>query len=259
MAIEQLIIPYDDFQTGQVIDPEQFDLNNLYIKNKVNEIVLTTNTLTSSGAEVINVTPPPPFESTNIQALFDEINARLTATTLNESGADYIGSTSLSHIPGDTVGAQLRALNTALASQFVGTSALQDLSVTTPKLANLAVTTPKLADLSVTGPKLAWLSVGTEHIIAQSVGTGKIANRAVTGDKIGLQTIKQENVDPSLLELLPQTLLTQKVLVLEDEMDIAQFQILNMHRFTDPVDSKRYEYDFSVEDGKLYFNYEEVI
>lgn len=44
MVIEELVIPYDDFVTNTVIDPEQFDANNAAIATKTNEIAAKINT-----------------------------------------------------------------------------------------------------------------------------------------------------------------------------------------------------------------------
>jgi len=43
LSLEKINIPYPDFTTGGVIDPEQFDENNSAIGSKINEIVVSLN------------------------------------------------------------------------------------------------------------------------------------------------------------------------------------------------------------------------
>lgn len=353
--IPVLQIPYDDFKMGDLIDPEQFDLNNLYFQNKVNEIVRFVNLLIASGGgEIINITPVPPFTATTVQGFLNEFTSAIQSITPDKSGATVIGSAPLTNLPGVNVEQQLKSINNLLDTAFVTTlriansaittakladkavttpkvedlavttqkigqgavtsdkiqneavtnekikndavttpkilnqavttekyadqsvtiakikdanvttPKIADSNVTTPKIANLAVAREKLADSSVDGVKLAWQSVGKEHILAKAITSDKLMERAVTGDKIGLQTIKQENIDPVLLEALPNTLLTAKVLKLEDEMDAVQYTnalqqesideiptlIEEGKKVTDTVTGAKFKW--VVEDGKLY-------
>ena len=58
-----LAISYPDFQLNQIIDPEQMDLNNLQIVNKINTIIKSFNELIqgTSGAGNITIAPIPEF------------------------------------------------------------------------------------------------------------------------------------------------------------------------------------------------------
>lgn len=52
MSINQLILPYPDFILNQILDPEQFDLNNAFIRDKVNELVIQLN---ATGVSIDNI------------------------------------------------------------------------------------------------------------------------------------------------------------------------------------------------------------
>lgn len=43
MAIANLNLPYNDFRLNEIIDPEQFDINNAQIVSKMNELVARIN------------------------------------------------------------------------------------------------------------------------------------------------------------------------------------------------------------------------
>lgn len=362
MTINPLQIPYDDFKSGDVIDSEQFDLNNLYIKNTVNEMVLFLNNLIGAGGgELVSITPVPPYTATTVQGFLNEFLAKLASVETGASGASAINTASQNAIPGSTVEAQFTSINALLNSAFITTLRIADLAVTTAKLADGAVTTPKLSDASVTAPKigqgavvsdkiqseavttvklqnegvttakiaplsvttpkladanvttpkiadlavttskvadgsitnlklaqnsvstskvvdmaitsikLALASVLTEHIASRAVTNDKLAEASVTGNKIASRTIRAENLDPVLLESLPNTLLTAKVLTLEDEVDVLQLGMVMInqlvdehiharlpHITTDLVANKTYRTGWIVEDGKLYYEYEEV-
>lgn len=306
--ITELRIPYPDFKMGDMIDPEQHDMNNLYIQLKVNSIVELCNKITGedpsgvTGAELMALKPIAPFTETKIQTFLQALINRLQAST-GATGANLIGTTAKIKLTGTNVEAQLAFIDAWMQTAFVGTAQLQDASVTTPKLANLnvteqkiadlavttpklnngavtntklgeasvgtskiidlnvttskladlavtdpklasnsvttskilnlAVTEPKLADLNVTRPKLAnravdstkleLLAVQNENIANQAVGNTKLAERSVTSTKIGTEQVKLEHLDPALLQTLPESQLTQKVLKLET--DVGQLQM----------------------------------
>lgn len=257
--MDELIIPYPDFQIGEIIDPEQHDLNNRYIENKINELVVFSNDMIGeNGGEKIGITPTAPFTSTNVQALLNELVTRLQATVDGLSGAELIGSPTLNSIPGANVGEQLKSLNALLQTAYVASASIQDGAVLTSKLADGsvtnvklgpnsvstlkiidgaitnakialgAVTTASIADLNVTAPKLADNSVISakiqnnaiisDKLANNSVTNTKIAEGAVTAGKIGPEQIKLVHLDPQLLTLLPNSVLTGKVLALETDV-----------------------------------------
>lgn len=115
MAINEIIIPYPDFIMGEVIDPEQFDLNNKYMVDKTNELIIVLNKLTEgfetgSGASLIDLKPIAPFVSTKVQTFLEEVIARLQSPAAGLSGASLIASTAIPGVTGTTVQAQLESL-----------------------------------------------------------------------------------------------------------------------------------------------------
>jgi hypothetical protein len=83
LTIQNIAIPYSDFKLQEIIDPEQFDLNNATFTAKVNQLVSLVNNLTDGslteigGADLVSVRTISPFTSTNLQALLSEILAYL--------------------------------------------------------------------------------------------------------------------------------------------------------------------------------------
>lgn len=74
MALDKILnlaISYPDFKLNQIIDPEQFDLNNKQLVDKINQIVGAINSLTQpGGAGNIGITPLPEFpETTDLEGV----------------------------------------------------------------------------------------------------------------------------------------------------------------------------------------------
>ena len=74
--ITTLAISYPDFQLNQIIDPEQMDLNNLQIVNKINNVIKSFNELIqgTSGAGNITIAPIPEFsDAKTVQQALQQI------------------------------------------------------------------------------------------------------------------------------------------------------------------------------------------
>lgn len=116
MAITDVSVPYPDFKLLDVIEPDQFDLNNSTLVEKINVMLAVLNQITdgvtdgTSGADAVSLTTIDVFTSTKLQSLLEEVITRLKATTDNASGADYIGATAIPELSGTTVQAQLESL-----------------------------------------------------------------------------------------------------------------------------------------------------
>lgn len=81
-----------------------------------------------------------------------------------------------------------------VANLSVGTTRLEDGSVTTPKLANNAVTDTKLALGAVTADKIKDASVSTSKIVKGSITTITLASGAVTREILGDNAVAEENI-----------------------------------------------------------------
>lgn len=112
--IIELRIPYPDFKMGDMIDPEQHDMNNLYLQSKINELVSLVNQFTGdvsgaqAGAEIISLKPIPPFTQNKIQTFLETLVARLQSISASTSGAQFIGSAPIAGVTGSNVLDQLR-------------------------------------------------------------------------------------------------------------------------------------------------------
>jgi hypothetical protein len=122
MSIADLTIPFNDFKSLEIIDSEQFDLNNSEICTKINAVLTVLNQLTDSisdggsGADKISLTAITPFVSTKLQSFLEEVMTRLRSTTDGASGADFLGSTLITGVSGVTIQAQLENLKSLLDS-----------------------------------------------------------------------------------------------------------------------------------------------
>jgi hypothetical protein len=124
MNIEDLYLPYPDFKLQEIIDPEQFDVNNEYTVNKINEVLAIINQITnglpvggggggSSEADLISLKPIIGFVSTNLQNFLEDVIAKLTGS----GGGTFIGTPVNAGVSGTSVGAQLRSLKVLLDAQ----------------------------------------------------------------------------------------------------------------------------------------------
>lgn len=122
MTLNGLSISYPDFKLNDVIDPEQFDINNREIVLRINEIKDVVNKITDSvvgdgsGADQISLTAIAPFTSTKLQAFLGEVLNRLKSTTAGTSGSEFIGSPAIAGVTGATVYSQLGSLKALLDS-----------------------------------------------------------------------------------------------------------------------------------------------
>lgn len=78
-----LSIPYPDFKLNEIIDPDQFDLNNASVVDKINKLVVFLNELIGvsetgqSGATLISFTQQEGFTSENVQDMIKEVVTRI--------------------------------------------------------------------------------------------------------------------------------------------------------------------------------------
>lgn len=117
--ISKFNVSYPDFELGQIINPEEFDVNNADIANRLNLVIDVLNQITdgvnsagqpADGTAIIDSGTISPFTSGKLQALLEEIVARLRSTTDSISGADFIGLTPVSGWNSNTVQSQFEEL-----------------------------------------------------------------------------------------------------------------------------------------------------
>jgi len=123
MAVGRLSISYDDFQMGETIEPDQFDVNNSEFVTKINEIVDRVNAISVDGtgdtteipANIVTLNAVSPFTATDVDTLFDQLIARLQSI-VTETGSSLIGTKGLAGLTALNVQGQLEELNTIVSS-----------------------------------------------------------------------------------------------------------------------------------------------
>lgn len=136
--IDELRVPYPDFKMGDLIDPEQHDMNNLYIQSKINDVITIINLLTDSvadggsGADQISLTPITGFISTKLQAFLEEVIAYLKSP----NGSNFIGGSPITGVSGTTVHMQLTSLKSLLDVEKARITALETRMTTVEGKAN---------------------------------------------------------------------------------------------------------------------------
>lgn len=126
-----------------------------------------------------------------VKAVIAQYNETIT-TLLSQTAASLIGATAFEGVNGDTVQAQLIALQDnikgvsagSVPDGSVGTEKMMDYAITTAKLGELAVTAAKIAALAVTTAKLADGAVTESKLGSGAVSESKLGTSAVTADKI---------------------------------------------------------------------------
>lgn len=114
-----LVLAYPNFQLGQIIDPEQANLNNLQITNKINLLIkelnkISGNDASEKGASFISVTPLPEIPTaTDVETLITQMWNYLKAST----GGSVIGVTKLDGTTG-TLQSALSELKTNLETNI---------------------------------------------------------------------------------------------------------------------------------------------
>ena len=116
-----------------------------------------------------------------VKAVIAQYNETIT-TLLSQTAASLIGATAFEGVNGDTVQAQLIALQDNIKGVSAGS--VPDGSVGTEKMMDYAITTAKLGELAVTAAKIAALAVTTAKLADGAVTESKLGTSAVTADKI---------------------------------------------------------------------------
>lgn len=82
MSVNKLTLSYPDFQLHNIIDPDQIDMNNADIKQKVDEIIDMINAMTSGA----------PIESSNLTQRIRDLETALTSHSSNRQNPHGVTS-----------------------------------------------------------------------------------------------------------------------------------------------------------------------
>lgn len=114
--INPLQVSYPNFELGEIINPDEFDVNFADITIRINQIITVLNQITDgvngNGTDIIDVGEIAPFFSPKLQGFLEELVAKLNSVAVGDSGAHFIGSEPIPGIPGDSVHEQLSSLTT---------------------------------------------------------------------------------------------------------------------------------------------------
>lgn len=117
--IRNFNVTYPDFQLGQIINPDEFDVNNADIVIRINQIVDVLNQITDgvggNGADIIHIGDILPFTSERLQDFLQQLVNQLRSNEFN-SGARFIGASPIEGVQGVTIQDQIESLNALLIS-----------------------------------------------------------------------------------------------------------------------------------------------
>ena len=121
MKFENIGLPYPDFMLNEIIDPEEFDINNHTLLDAINELNMFVTSLIEGGGETSgasNISAESPFSSRlmNVQEALDEIVLTLSGQT----GSSLVGSAPISGVNGVNVYEQLVSLKMVLDARMRG-------------------------------------------------------------------------------------------------------------------------------------------
>lgn len=111
-------VSYPNFVVGEIINPDELDVNFADIGVRLNQIIAVLNQITDGiggdGSDIIDIGEVLPFTSPKLQGFLNELLAQLQSTAFDASGADFIGSYTIPGVTGNTVYDQLASLKTLL-------------------------------------------------------------------------------------------------------------------------------------------------
>lgn len=117
--IREFNVSYADFQLGEIINPDEFDVNYADIAIRINQIITVLNQITDgiggNGADIVHIGDVLPFTSDRLQTFLQELVDQLRHNG-QDSGAQFIGSLQIAGVTGDTVHEQIVSLNTMLTA-----------------------------------------------------------------------------------------------------------------------------------------------
>jgi len=161
------------------------DLSEISTDNAVGDFYLTTN---SSGGQFrmpkasIDVTD---FNTTNFSVALSNVGGAGALAALGTVGTSQIdnGSVTVDKLDANSVSTVKIVADAITADKMadasVLTGALGDSNVTTAKLANLSVTTGKIANDAITGAKVANDAIDSEHIAADSIDSEHYSENSI--------------------------------------------------------------------------------
>lgn len=116
-SLRQIILPYPDFELGEIIDPYEHNANNSEMIIKINEMVTVLNSFingeanTSLSAMAIFMPGVEPIEGTDLETFLRRLVGAIRSTEPNNSGAHFVQSAKIEGLPGSNVWQQVAFLS----------------------------------------------------------------------------------------------------------------------------------------------------
>jgi hypothetical protein len=109
-------VSYPDFKVGEVIYPDELDVNFADIGIRINQCIDVLNRITDgiggTGTGIIHVGDVLPFTSANLQIFLDELLTKLQSDVALDSGANFIGASFVQGLVGNNVQDLIESLKT---------------------------------------------------------------------------------------------------------------------------------------------------
>jgi hypothetical protein len=119
-SLQQIILPYPDFQLGQIIDPYEHNANNAEMLQKINQMVTVLNSFingeanTSLSAMAVHMPAVEPIASSDVETFLRTLVGLLRSVEISSSGAHFVKSAPIQGVPGDTIWEQLSFISEAI-------------------------------------------------------------------------------------------------------------------------------------------------
>ena len=116
-SLRQIILPYPDFQLGEIIDPYEHNANNSEMIIKINQMVTVLNSFingeanTSLSAMAIDMPGVEPIEGTDLETFIRTLVNAIRSTVPSNGGSHFVKSAKIEGLPGENVYEQMAFLS----------------------------------------------------------------------------------------------------------------------------------------------------
>lgn len=244
--VNPLILSYPDFVFGAIINPDEFDQNNLDIQDKLNEFIDVVNTTIDNTVEVVVIAT---------EALNNSITATNTANlALTQSNLAVSTANSAVTTANSAVTTANTASTNATTALNKATQVETDYNLIKPELEQ-AVSDAEAAVDAVAGKA----DVAYVDAVAAGFVLGALPNKSVTGIKIVDGTLTEELLHPDVIDKINDSI--QDIIDLDDrisdlETDVGLLQektgALTMERFNKDDNDIYTEIHYKRADSSLY-------
>ena len=184
--ISNLQISYPDFKLSELIDPDQFDLNNKDIMDKVNEVIAKLNGQDAVIEDVRDVRLVLKADKTYVDSQDSAIQAQVTTNKTNSESRDTALGVRITTLEGTIpLKADKTYVDTLVGA--IQSGYIAENSVTSGKLVDGSITTNKLANGAVTATKVDGTTVYTGAQVDSKIASGVSASNTNLQNQINTE------------------------------------------------------------------------